>query len=292
MIPAAFDYFVPQTLEDALSALAAHGEDAKILAGGHSLLPLMKLRLANPKLLVDLRKIPGLGDVRQEGDKIIIGALTTHYQIESSALIRKKCPLLSETARTIGDVQVRNRGTIGGSLSHADPAADWPAAVLALEGEIKVVGPKGERRLAAGDFFRGPMTSAMEATDILTEIHVPAFATRCGGAYAKMAQQASGFAVVGAAVWLRLNSKGSCEEVGVGVTGLSEKPFRAHAVEQRLRGNKLTAKLIQEASALVAENIEPLEDLHAAADYRAHLARVYTSRAIHDAAKRAAGKKR
>ncbi len=292
MIPAAFNYIAPQNLEEALRALAAHGEDAKILAGGHSLLPLIKLRLAHPRLLVDLRKIPDLGEIRQERDNLVIGAMTTHYQIESSALIRSKCPLLGDVARTIGDVQVRNRGTIGGSLTHADPAADWPAALLALGGVLEIIGPKGNRRLAADDFFLGPMTTAIGATEILTGIRVPVFATRCGSAYAKMAQQASGFAIVGVAVWLRAGSKVGCEAIGIGVTGLSDKPFRARAVEQRLRGNKLTSQLIAEAAALVAENIEPLEDLHAAADYRAHLARVYTSLAIQAAAKRAAGKKR
>jgi carbon-monoxide dehydrogenase medium subunit len=252
----------------------------------------MKLRLAGPKLLVDIGKIPGLAGVKQEGNKLVIGALTSHYQIESSALAWKKCPLLSETARLIGDVQVRNRGTIGGSLTHADPAADWPAAILALGGEMKLVGPKGERRLGAEDFFLGPMTTAIHTTEILTEISVPVSPKRSGSAYQKMAQQASGFAIVGIAVSLKLDGKGRCEEVGIGVTGLGEKPFRAKAVEQRLRGNMLTAKLIEEASSLVADGIDPLEDLHAAVDYRAHLARVHTRRAIQEAAKRATALKR
>jgi carbon-monoxide dehydrogenase medium subunit len=292
MIPAAFDYVAPKTLDDALRELSARGEEAKILAGGHSLLPLMKLRLADPKLLIDIRKIPGLAGVKQEGNKLVIGALTSHFQIESSMLAAKKCPLLSDTARLIGDVQVRNRGTIGGSLTHADPAADWPAAILALGGEMNLVGPKGERRLGAEDFFLGPMTTAIAATEILTEIRVPVFSSRCGSMYQKMAQQASGFAIVGAAVWLRLGPKDICEEIGIGVTGLSEKPFRATAVERRLRGDKLTATLIEDASSVVVEGNEPLEDLHASADYRAHLARVYTRRAVQEAANRASGRKR
>jgi carbon-monoxide dehydrogenase medium subunit len=288
MIPAAFDYVAPKTLDDALRDLTDGGEDAKILAGGQSLLPLLKLRLANPKLLIDLRKISGLAGIRQEGNKLVIGALTTHFEVESSALARNKCPLLSETARAIGDVQVRNLGTIGGSLTHADPAADWPAAILALAAEVRLAGPKGERWLGAADFFLGPMTTAIEATEILTEIRVPVSSTRSGSAYQKMAQQASGFAIVGVAASLRVDRNGRCEDIGVGVTGLNEKPFRAEAAEERLRGNKLTAKWIAEASLSVAEGIEPLEDLHAAADYRAHLARVYTHRAIQEAAKRAA----
>jgi carbon-monoxide dehydrogenase medium subunit len=292
MIPAAFDYIAPQTLDEAVRALAAHGEEAKVLAGGHSLLPLLKLRLANPKLLIDLGRIPGLGNISQEGDKIVIGALATHYQIESSKLLATRCSLLPQTARAIGDVQVRNRGTIGGSLTHADPSADWPAAILALGGELKLSGPQGERRITPEQFFLGAMTTAMEPAEILTEICVPVLPRRSGSAYLKMAQQASGFAVVGVAAWLRLAQNGRCEDIGIGVTGLSDKPFRARAVEERLRGNKLTPKLVEESAAQVAEGIEPLEDLHASAKYRAHLARVYTARAIQEAAKRTSGRVR
>jgi aerobic carbon-monoxide dehydrogenase medium subunit len=291
MIPPAFDYIAPQSLDEAVRALVAHGEEAKLLAGGHSLLPLLKLRLANPKLLIDLSKIPGLSNISQQDDKIVVGALTTHYQIESSELLKTKCPLLPQTARAIGDVQVRNRGTIGGSLAHADPSADWPAAILALGGELKLSGPKGERRIAVEEFFLGTMTTVVEPTEILTEIRVPVSPRRCGSAYLKMAQQASGFAIVGVAVWLRVAQDGRCEDIGVGVTGLSEKPFRARAVESRLRGNKLTPKLIAESAAQVAEGNDPMEDLHASAKFRAHLAQVYTSRAIEEAGKRAVGRK-
>ena len=287
MIPASFDYVAPQTLEEAMRALVDYGDEAKILAGGHSLLPLMKLRLAAPKLLIDLRRISGLSGMTEQDNKIVIGALSTHYQIESSDLVMQKCPLLAQTARAIGDVQVRNRGTIGGSLTHADPAADWPAAILALGGELKLNGPNGERTLQAEKFFLGAMTTAIEPTEILTEIRVPVFARRCGSAYLKMAQQASGFAIIGVAVWLKIDQQGRCEDIGIGVTGLGEKPFRAHAVEERLRGNKLTPKLIEENVSQIAEGIDPLEDLHASAKFRAHLARVYTSRAIQQAAKRA-----
>jgi carbon-monoxide dehydrogenase medium subunit len=291
MIPAAFDYIAPQSLDEAVRALAAGGEEAKLLAGGHSLLPLLKLRLANPKLLIDLTRIPDLSNISQQDDKIVVGALATHYQIESSELLKAKCPLLPQTARAIGDVQVRNRGTIGGSLTHADPCADWPAAILALGGELKLSGPNGERRIAAEEFFLGIMTTAIEPTEILTEIRVPVSSRRCGSAYLKMAQQASGFAVVGIAVWLRVDTKGRCEDIGVGVTGLSKKPFRAHAAEARLRGNKLTPKLIEEGAAQVTEGSDPLEDLHASAKFRAHLAQVYTSRALQEAVKRSVGRK-
>jgi carbon-monoxide dehydrogenase medium subunit len=292
MIPAAFDYITPQSLDEAVRALAAHGEEAKLLAGGHSLLPLLKLRLANPKLLIDLTKIPGLSKISQQDDKIVVGALATHYQIESSVLLKTKCPLLPQTACAIGDVQVRNRGTIGGSLTHADPSADWPAAILALGGELKLSGTKGERRIAAEEFFLGAMTTAIEPTEILTEIRVPASSRRYGSGYLKMAQQASGFAVVGVAVWARVAQSGRCEDIGIGVTGLREKPFRARTVEERLRGNKLTPKLIEESAAQVTEGSDPLEDLHASAKFRARLAQVYTSRAIQEAATRASGQVR
>jgi carbon-monoxide dehydrogenase medium subunit len=264
---------------------------AKLLAGGHSLLPLLKLRLASPRLLIDLTRIPGLGKISQQDDKIVVGALATHYQIESSDLLKTKCPLLPQTARAIGDVQVRNRGTLGGSLTHADPSADWPAAILALGGELKLNGTKGERRIAAEEFFLGAMTTAVEPTEILTEIYVPASPRRSGSTYLKIPQQASGFAIVGVAVWLRLAQNGRCEGIGIGVTGLSEKPFRARIVEERLQGNKLTAKLIEESAVHVAEGMDPLEDLHASAKFRAHLAHVYTSRAIEEAGKKAAGRK-
>jgi carbon-monoxide dehydrogenase medium subunit len=287
MIPAAFDYVAPETLNEAVSALASHGEDAKILAGGQSLLPLLKMRLAQPKLLIDLAKLSPLSGIGQQDDEIVIGALATHYQIESSELLKKKCPLLPQTARAIGDVQVRNRGTIGGSLSHADAAADWPAAILALGGELRLRGPKGERTLGGEEFFLGPMTTALEPTEILTEIRVPMRSRRSGHAYQKMAQQASGFAIVGVAVSVKIDAKRICEDIGIGVTGLGDKAFRAHAAEERLRGNKLSVKLIEESAAAVPDGVDPLEDLYADAEFRAHLVRVYAARAIQGAAKAA-----
>jgi carbon-monoxide dehydrogenase medium subunit len=228
-----------------------------------------------------------LNEIRAAKDQLVVGALATHFQIESSALLQKNCPLLPQTARTIGDVQVRNRGTIGGSVVHADPAADWPAAMLALGGRLKLRGRTGERMIDAEKFFLGPMTTAIEASEILTEIHLPMAPRRSGYSYGKMAQQASGFAIVGVAVSLCLDAKGRCEDVGIGITGLRDTPFRARKAEARLRGNKITTKLADACAAEVAAGIDPLDDLHAAADYRAHLARVYTARAIQEAAKHA-----
>ncbi len=279
MIPAPFDHITPASLDEAIRALNSHGDEAKLLSGGHSLLPMMKLRLANPELLIDLSRIPGLSGIKQEGDKLAIGALTTHYQIESSELLKEKCPLLPQTARVIGDVQVRNRGTIGGSLAHADPAADLPAAMLALGAELAAKGPEGDRWLKAEDFFLGLMTTALNPAEILTEIRVPVLSGTFGTAYLKAPQKASGFALVGVAVYLKVDG-GRCVDVGVGVTGLSAKPFRAAGVERCLRKKELEPHLVEAASAQATEGIDPLEDIHASAEFRAHLARLYTARAI------------
>jgi len=287
MIPAPFDYLTPASLDEAIRALVFHGDDAKLLAGGHSLLPLMKLRLASPKIVIDLSKIPGLGEIAQQGDKIAVGALTTHYQVESSELLKEKCPLLPQTARAIGDVQVRNRGTIGGSLAHADPAADMPAAILALDAELRVRGPAGDRWLKAEEFFLGLMATALGPTEVLTEVRVPVLSGRFGTAYLKFAQKASGFAIVGVAAWLKVDEKGVAEEIGIGVSGLNAKPFRAKGVEERLKGNKLAPSIVEQASSQVTQGIDPLDDIHASAEFRAHLARVFTARAVQEAAKRA-----
>ena len=284
MIPAPFEYMVPATLDEAIRTLVSHGEEAKLLAGGHSLLPLMKLRLAAPKILVDISRIPDLRGIRIEGDKIIIGALTTYYQIEGSELLKKKCPLLAQTASAIGDVQVRNRGTIGGSLAHADPAADMPAAILALDGELHARGAAGDRWIKAQDFFLGLLSTALDPTEILTEIRLPVLPKGSGTAYLKAPQKASGFAIVGVAAWLKIASKGVCEDIGIGVTGLDVKPYRAKGVEDRLRGKKLTPTIMEQAASQVAQGVDPLEDMHASAEFRSHLARVYTLRAIQEAA--------
>ena len=286
MIPASFDYLTPTTLGEAVEALVSHGEDARVIAGGHSLLPMMKLRLARPGVLVDLSKIPDLSGIQQENGQITIGALTTHYEIESSDLLKDKCPLLPQTARVIGDAQVRNRGTIGGSLAHADPAADIPASILALGGELRVRGPDSDRWIQAEDFFLGLMTTALKPDEILTKIRIPVLSDRVGTSYQKVAQKASGFAIVGVAVHLGMD-RGLCAEIGVGVTGLGSKPYRARGVEEGLRNRRLEPSVIEAASSQVAQDVDPLEDIHASAEFRAHLARLYTARAIVEAAKMA-----
>ncbi|MBM3855476.1 MAG: xanthine dehydrogenase family protein subunit M [Verrucomicrobia bacterium] len=280
MIPAAFEYFRPQTIEAALELLEQHGTDAKLLAGGHSLLPAMKLRLAQPAKLIDLARIPELDGIRLEQDRIAIGAMTTHQAIASSALLAGKCPLLPEVARQVGDVQVRNRGTLGGSLAHADPAGDWPAAMLALEAEIVVGGRGGNRAIAAGDFFVDLYETALRPAELIREIRVPVTAATV--AYVKSSQRASGFAVAGAAVVV----DGHRKWVGVAISGVAAKPYRATKVEKKLTGKSLTAEAIAAAAACAAAGIEPLSDMHGSAEFRAHLARVNTARALASAAGR------
>lgn len=283
MIPAAFEYHSPATLKEAIGLLSTK-EDVKILAGGQSLVPLMKLRLAKPGCVIDLNRIPDLSYIREDGNHISIGAMTTHAEIEESRLLRNLCPLLPQTAATIADVQVRNRGTLGGSLAHADPAGDMPAAVLALDAEIKVSGPGGERRIKAQDFFVGLLTSALEPDEILTEIKLPVL-KQSQSAYLKAAQRTSGFAVVGVAVSLELNPQGSCQGIGIGVTGLSDTAYRAEGAEKMLLGQKLDIALIEKAAAQVTAGKEITKDINGSKEYRSHLAGVYTVRAIEAALK-------
>lgn len=287
MIPTSFEYFSPRSVQEALRLLEKYPDDAKILAGGHSLLPQMKLRLAAPKYLVDIGRIADLVYIKERGDQISIGAMTTHYALESSSLLKEKCPLLPQTAAEIGDVQVRNRGTLGGSLAHADPAADWPAAILALNAEIKATGPSGDRVIKAENFFVDMLSTALKTNEIVTEIRVPRFPARTGSVYLKMHQKASGFAIVGVAVRVTVDSNQVCQEVGIGITGVGSIAYRAKSVENELKGKKLDSAAIQQASKQAASGVDPLSDLHASADYRAHLAAVYTKRALEAALVRA-----
>lgn len=287
MIPNTFEYFAPTSLQEAISLLSNYRDEAKILAGGHSLIPLMKLRLASPKYIIDLGRISNLGYVQESDGNISIGALTTYYLIESSRLLKEKCPLLVETTLNIGDVQVRNKGTIGGSLAHADPAADYPAAVLALEAELKVTGPKGERTIKAADFFVDLLTTALNPDEILTEIRVPVIPQRTGTAYVKLRQKASGFALTGVAAQITLDADRKCRKAAVGITGVASKAFRAKGVEGALVGKTIDSQIIAEASQKAAEGVaEALEDMHASAEYRKSMAQVYTKRALEIAASR------
>jgi carbon-monoxide dehydrogenase medium subunit len=286
MIPASFDYVTAKNLDEALSLLAKHKDDAKLLAGGHSLLPAMKLRLLQPKVLIDIARIKDLNYIHEEGGQIRIGAMTTHFQIETSDLLRRACPLLPETATNLGDMQVRNKGTIGGSLAHSDPAADWPAAVIALNAELVAASAKGDRVIKADEFFVELFTSALQPGEILREIRIPTPKGKFGHAYLKFRHPASGFAVVGVAV--ALTAEGSkCGAVGVGVTGVSGKAYRAGGVERVLKGQSLDDKTTAAAAEHVADGVSVNSDLFASAEYRKNLAQVYATRALQAAVSRA-----
>lgn len=276
MIPQQFEYSAPKTLDEALGLLA---EGAKPLAGGMSLIPMMKLRLASPEHLVDLGRVKDLSYIREQGGELHIGATTTHHDVESSALVRGKCPLLAETASHIGDVQVRNMGTIGGSVAHADPAADYPAALQALEARIVVKGSKAERTVSAEDFFIDTFTTALEPGEIVREVIVPIDGEGTGTNYQKVVQPASGFAIVGIAVRLR-KSGGKVSMARIGVTGLSNRAFRAKEAEKALEGRNGSPAEVQAVAALVGQGIDANSDLHASADYRLHLASIYAARAL------------
>ena len=285
MIPGAFEYYAPRSIDDAVKFLAAHRDDVKILSGGQSLLPLMKMRLSKPAFVVDIRHIPGLDTIIEEGNNLIVGALVTHAQIEASDLLQKKCPLLPQTATTIADMQVRNSGTIGGSIAHADPAGDWPAAIIALDAEIQIAGPNGERRVNCDDFFLGLLMSVLEPDELVTAIKVPVTGND-KTAYLKAAPRSSGFAVVGVAVRIGLDGSGNCNRAAIGITGVTDKAYRPDRLEQMLTGKKLDAKIIEDAAAESTRNIEVIEDINGSVEYRKHLTEVYLARAIQEALNR------
>ena len=280
MIPSRFEYFCPTSLQEALPLLSEYQDEAKVLAGGQSLISLLKLRLVNPKFLVDIGHIDGLSYIREERDgKIALGAMTTYAEIRESRLLQKQCPLLPQTAAVVGDVQVRNRGTLGGGIAHADPAGDVPAAILALRADLKAVGPKGERWIKAEDFFLGMYATALSPDEILTEIRVPVLKDQ-KSAYLKMARRPSDFAIVGVAVCLKVGQDRTCEEITIGVTGVTDKPYRAEVVEAKLKGYKLNPTIIEAAAAAITQDVDISGNIHASPEFRAHLARVYLSRAI------------
>lgn len=278
MIPQTFEYTVPASLAEALRLV---GDGAKPLSGGMSLVPMMKLRLAAPEHLVDLARLQELNYIREQAGAIHIGATTTHHTVESSAVLRAKCPLLAETASCIGDVQVRNLGTIGGSVAHADPSADYPAALQALEAKIVLRGAASERTVSADEFFVDTFTTALEPGEIVTEVIVPIEAASTGTSYQKLLQPASGFAIVGIAARIQ-KSGGKITLARIGVTGLSNRAYRASATEAALVGGSDVAA----AAALVAQGVDANSDLYASAEFRAHLATVYAARAMDAAIRR------
>jgi carbon-monoxide dehydrogenase medium subunit len=276
MIPAEFEYTAPESLQDAIGALADGGEDAKLIAGGHSLIPMMKLRLAAPSLLVDLRKVPGLHGVERQNGHWRVGALTTHSVLQTSDL-----GVVSLVAGTIADMQVRNRGTIGGSLAHGDAASDLPAAMVITEAEVTLQGPDGQRSVAAADLFKGYMTTAVGALEVLTEIRIPALDGWSYG-HQKFNRRSEDWAMVGVCVVVKAVD-GVCEDVRVGLTHMGSVPLRATACEEALRGQELSAENIAAAAQQAAEGTNPPTDLNASVDYKRHLVRVLTRRAIQDA---------
>jgi carbon-monoxide dehydrogenase medium subunit len=283
MYPAQFEYHKASTVKEALDLLGKYKDEAKLLAGGHSLLPAMKLRLAQPKHLIDIGKVAGLSGVKEEGNTLVIGAMTTHYAIESSALLKSKCPLLPEVAGHIGDPMVRNMGTIGGSLAHADPAADWPAAAIALSVDLVAEGPKGKRTIKADDFFKGLLTTALADDEILTEIRVPAAAANVKSAYVKFPHPASRFAVVGVAAVLTMDG-GKVSKASIGITGAGSKAVRAKGVEAAITGKAADAASIQAAAEKGADGVDVQPDLQGSEEYKKHLLKVFSKRAIEAAA--------
>jgi carbon-monoxide dehydrogenase medium subunit len=278
VIPAEFDYVAPESLDEALRALADGGEDAKLIAGGHSLLPLMKLRLAAPSLLVDLRRVPGLSGISSNGG-VTIGAMTTHTAIANDDSLG----LIAEVSSTIADPQVRNRGTLGGSLAHGDPASDQPAILLAYEGSVTVRGASGERTIAAADLFEDYLTTAVGDDEVLTSVNYPAL-DGYGFGYQKFNRRKEDWAMVAVSALVKKASDGSCEDVRIGLTHMANVPLRATAAEDALRGGALDAAAIAAAAELAAEGTSPPGDLNASPDYKRHLARVLCRRALEEAA--------
>ena len=287
MLPASFGYVAARSVEEALQLLTQHGDDAKLLAGGHSLIPAMKLRLASPRYLIDLGSVPGLRGVRIDGESLAIGALTVHADIAASDLVRKQLPGLADAASMIGDVQVRNRGTVGGSVAHADPAADLPVILTALNASFVLQSASGNRTVGAQDFFIDFYTTTIAANEVLTEIRVPLPPSGAGTAYAKLPHPASGYVVVSAGVLIHRQPSGQCESARIAIGGMGSNPIRATATEAALQGQPLTPDVIAKAAAKAADGTDPDDDSYASADYKRQVATVYARRAIEAAVERA-----
>jgi carbon-monoxide dehydrogenase medium subunit len=283
MYPASFEYLVPSSVQEAVGLLQRHGDDAKLLAGGHSLIPSMKLRLLEPKVLIDLSRLAGLSGIQQAGDGLTIGALTLHADVAASDLVRRLAPGLADAAAGIGDVQVRNRGTIGGSVAHADPNADYPVILLALGASFSLTGPNGSRTVSAGEFFVDLFTTSLEPNEVLTEVHVPAAPA---SAYAKYPHPASGYLVVSCGAVLARDGSGACSSASVAMGGLSGTAMRAAAVESALTGQPLNADTLAQAASHAADGTDPDGDIFASADYKRQVAVVYTRKALEAASAR------
>src|SRR5215470_3823961 len=291
MIPPRFEYFIPSTVHEALTLLQHYGAEAKLLSGGQSLIPLMKLRLATPAYLIDINRIPGLDQLQEQNGFLSIGALTREADLERSALVRAQYPIVWDTARVIGDPLVRNLATIGGNLAHADPANDHPATMIALGAEIVARGPGGQRRIPIASFFTGPFETALKPGELLVEIRIPAPAPRSGGAYFKLERKVGDFATAAVAVQLTLRADGVCERAGIGLTNVGLTPIKATQAEASLGGRRLDDATISEAGRLAAAASEPSADLRGSVAYKRDLVRVLTARALRKAADRAEGRR-
>jgi aerobic carbon-monoxide dehydrogenase medium subunit len=283
MYPASFAYLTPHSIQETLDLLTEHGDDAKLLAGGHSLIPAMKLRLAEPRYLIDISQLPGLSGIRNEGQELVIGALTVHADVAASDLVKRHVPGLADAANRIGDVQVRNRGTIGGSVAHADPGADFPVILMALGSSLEITSPTGMRTLPADDFFVDIFTTALAPNEVVTAIRVPIPVAGSGTGYAKLGHPASGYVVVSAGALITRGADGTCSSARIAIGGLAGRPTRAQATEAALQGNQLTPETIAAAATQAANGTDPDDDTYATADYKRHVATVYARRALESA---------
>lgn len=287
MIPATFDYSAPNTLQEAIALLQEYGDEAKILAGGHSLVPMMKLRFATPGHLIDINNIPGLSYIREEGGFLKIGALTRESELEHSSLIHQKYPIFVDATKLIADPQVRNMGTVGGNIAHGDAANDHPAVMLALRAEVIATGPEGQRRIPIDEFFFGFYMTALEQGEILTEIRLPAPGARTSGAYHKLERKVGDYATAGVAVQLGFDASGVCTYAGIGLTNVNPTPMRAARSEEVLVGNKITDELIEQAAQMAYEDCNPSPDLRGDEAYKRAMVKVLTKRMIRRAMERA-----
>src|SRR3990172_6046760 len=288
MIPPPFEYVAPKTLSEAVALLGKNPE-AKILSGGHSLLPMMKFRLATPPLLVDINRVDGLNYIREEGGWLKIGCLTRESDLERSALVQKKYPLLADTARVVADPLVRNMATVAGNLAHADPANDHPATMLAYGAQVVATGPRGEREIAIGDFFQDAFQTALAHDEILSEIRIPAAKAGSGGAYLKLERKVGDYATAAVAVQVSLGKNGKCESVGIGLTNVGLTPIKATKAEEALKGQEPSDANIQKAARLASEAAEPIADHRGSEEYKRSLVKTFTVRALRKAVERAKG---
>jgi len=289
MIPRSFEYFSPTTLDEAIALLQKLGPEAKLLSGGQSLIPMMKLRLVSPEYIVDINRIPNLDYISETDGHLRIGALTREHELESSDVVKTKFPILSDTAKVIADPLVRSQATVCGNLAHGDPANDHPATMLALGASVVATGPNGQREIPVADFFPGLFTTALEPEEILTEIRIPVPPTRSGGAYLKLERKVGDYATAGVAAQITIDDAGTCKKAGIGLTNVGMTPIKAKQAEAFLTGKQLDDATIQQAAELAASESQPMDDVRGSAEYKRDLVRVLTARALTAALGRAKG---